>query len=355
VGTLASNATGDANANIIAGNSAANVLTGGGGTDTVSYAAAATAVIVNLTTGTATGGGGADTLVGFTNIIGSNLNDTLTGDSGANTIDGGGGTDTMTYAGSSAVSVSLTTGTNTGGDAAGDVLVSIENVTGSAGNDTIEGSGGNNVLNGGSGGNDTLSYANAAGPTGITISLALVTAQVTGGSGTDTVTGFDNLIGSAFADKLTGDGNANLIIGGAGNDTINGGIGNDTISGGLGHDALTGGAGSDIFVYTDADFGSTASDATLHSDTVTDYGAGDKIDLTGLISLVDEGADLNNVLHVVTGPSGHYLVQIDQNAVLQNLTPAGFTQILDVTSTTNIVFTLNDHDWTYNISTHTLS
>ena len=58
-------------------------------------------------------------------------NDTLIG--GADTLDGGDGTDTASYEGSSAaVTVSLVAGaTNTGGDAEGDTLSNIENLTGS--------------------------------------------------------------------------------------------------------------------------------------------------------------------------------------------------------------------------------
>ncbi len=48
----------------------------------------------------------------------------MVGGLGADTFDGGAGTDTVSYASSSAaVSVSLTSGTGTGGDAQGDVFV----------------------------------------------------------------------------------------------------------------------------------------------------------------------------------------------------------------------------------------
>ena len=99
------------------------------------------------------------------------------------------------------------------------------NGTGNTGNNVITGNAGNNVLNG-LGGVDTVSYATATAP--VTVSLALTAAQNTGGGGTDTLTGFENLTGSAFGDTLTGSNGANTITGGAGADTMAGGLGNDT-------------------------------------------------------------------------------------------------------------------------------
>jgi Ca2+-binding RTX toxin-like protein len=114
----------------------------------------------------------------------------LAGLGGADTLDGGAGTDTATYAASPAgVNISLATGLAIGGDAAGDTLINFENLTGSAFNDTLEGNGGNNVLVGGAS-IDTLSYEHAA--SGMTISLATTAAQNTGGAGTDTVSSFEN-------------------------------------------------------------------------------------------------------------------------------------------------------------------
>ena len=77
------------------------------------------------------------------------------------------------------VNVSLMTGLGSGGDAEGDTLSTIENLTGSNLDDTLEGSAANNVLAGGANGvaGDTVSYANAGA--GVTVSLALATAQNT--------------------------------------------------------------------------------------------------------------------------------------------------------------------------------
>jgi Tol biopolymer transport system component len=102
------------------------------------------------------GGGGPDI------ILAKGGNDTVTGSGGNDTLDGGPGIDTVSYFGTSAVKANLTTGFATGPGA--DVLLGIENVTGSSGNDQLTGSDGNNTLIGGGGvdklfglnGNDTL-------------------------------------------------------------------------------------------------------------------------------------------------------------------------------------------------------
>lgn len=63
-------------------------------------------------------------------------------------MDGGSGTDTVSYmASTAAVNVNLATNTHTGGDAAGDSLLGIESVVGSAYNDTIRGTTANESLN----------------------------------------------------------------------------------------------------------------------------------------------------------------------------------------------------------------
>ena len=70
------------------------------------------------------------------------------------------------------------------------------------GNDTLIGGAGNDTLDGGAAGSDTASYADATA--GVTVSLAITTAQNTVGAGTDTLTNFENLTGSNLNDTLTG-------------------------------------------------------------------------------------------------------------------------------------------------------
>ena len=109
------------------------------------------------------------------------------------------------------------------------------------------------------------------------VSLAVTAAQNTLGAGTDKLSGFENLTGSAFNDTLTGNGLANRIDGGAGNDIINGGAGNDTLQGGTGTDTLKGGAGNDMLTGgTDADtfVFDTALNALTNVDDITDFEVG---------------------------------------------------------------------------------
>jgi Ca2+-binding RTX toxin-like protein len=109
------------------------VLNGGRGKNTVTYADAAGGVTVSLalTGAQATGGAGTDTVLRMSNLIGSESNDDLTGDDGANSLSGGGGQDTLD-----------------GGDGA-------DRLAGGADHDRLDGNLGKDRLNGGDG-NDTL-------------------------------------------------------------------------------------------------------------------------------------------------------------------------------------------------------
>jgi Ca2+-binding RTX toxin-like protein len=238
------------------------------GTDTVqssiTYILGANVENLNLTSSANLNGTGN----ALNNIItGNDGNNVLAGLGGADSLEGGLGADTASYAASpSGVTVSLVTATGSGGDAQDDTLVNIENLTGSNFNDTLEGNGGNNVLVGGAG-TDTLSYEHATA--GVTVSLAVTAAQNTGSAGSDTVSGFENLFGSAFDDLLTGSSAANVI---------NGLGGNDVLIGGGGADTLTGGAGADRFVFAAPTDSSPAT-----SDVVADFVHGtDKIDLSAI-------------------------------------------------------------------------
>ena len=156
---------------------------------------------------------------------------------------------------------SLMAGLGTGGDAQGDKLSNIENLTGSNFNDTLEGNGGANVLNG-AGGIDTISYEHATAS--VAVNLATTKAQNTGGAGSDSLSNFENLTGSACNDTLTGSAGANAINGGAGNDTIRGAGGADILTGGLGNDtfvfaALTDSKPAAPVTITDFSMGRTSS------------------------------------------------------------------------------------------------
>ena len=85
-------------------------------------------------------------------LMGGEGNDTLIGGPGADALSGDAGTDTASYARSStAVTVNLSDGTTSGGDAEGDSFTSIENLSGSAFDDTLIGDSSDNVLEGAGG------------------------------------------------------------------------------------------------------------------------------------------------------------------------------------------------------------
>ena len=148
------------------GGSGDDVLAGGSGNDRISGGAGNDVV---------SGGAGNDKLDGGTGddrVAGGSGNDVLIGGSGADTLDGGPGTDTASYASSTAagVRINLAKGTASGGHAAGDKLVSIENLVGSPKADVLTGNSLANRIQGGAvadtltggGGRDTFVYTSLA-------------------------------------------------------------------------------------------------------------------------------------------------------------------------------------------------
>ena len=233
---------------ILIGGAGADTLNGGSDSDTASYEGSAAGVKVNLLTGYASGGDAeGDQLIEIENLQGSAQNDTLVGDNGDNVLAGGGGadviqgglgSDTASYQQSEAgVQVNLSSGRASGGDAEGDQLIEIENLIGSAQDDTLVGGNGDNVLAGGGGadviqgglGNDTASYQQSEA--GVQINLS--SGQARGGDAEgDRLSGIENLVGSDEADTLVGDDSANILDGGEGEDSLIGGAGADILNGG---------------------------------------------------------------------------------------------------------------------------
>ena len=294
------------------------MLHGGDGTDLAYYYASTSGVTVNLSTGTASGGEAEGDSLAFIEIVyGSNAaSDNLTGDAAANllygfggndTLDGGAGNDTMVgglgndiyvvdaagdivteavAAGTDMITASATITalaaqvenlTLTGAAAingSGNALANV--ITGNGANNTIIGGAGADTLAGGAG-TDIVSYLGST--TGVRVSLALATAQVsTGDASGDILSGFENLTGSALADTLTGDANAN---------TLDGGTGNDTLTGGLGNDFLIGGSGSDIFRFD------TVLNAANNIESVNDF------------NVVDDTLHLENAIFAALTVTGN--------------------------------------------------
>ena len=301
---------GSAHDDVLAGDSRANRLEGGAGADRL-YGGP---------------GGGDDVLEGGAGedaLFGGSGDDILNGGADADMLKGGTGEDTASYAHSDAgVEVRLHSGVVLGGDAEGDVLDGIENVRGSAyadilegdehtnrlngadgadelwgngGDDVLEGGAGDDVLEGGAGadrldggaGVDWLSYTGSDGAVSVRLYDGL--AQRGHAEG-DTITGFENLRGSAYPDRLAGTGRANHLEGGAGNDQIRGGSGDDVLDGGAGADRFYGGPGADWITYRGSDAG-----VTVDLEDGTGEGGHAEGDVIADVENV-EGSDHNDVL-----------------------------------------------------------
>jgi Ca2+-binding RTX toxin-like protein len=214
-------------------NADADEVDGGTGTDTIDARLLGQSLNLNLNLGRITIAGKTTTETGVENAIGSGTADTLIGDGDRNVLDGGRGDDTLIGAGGddrliggkgadlidggagidvadyreadAGVSLDLAQGGGSGGDAAGDTFVGVEDVEGSEFSDSIVGDAAANDLDG----ND----------------------------------GFDVLKGAGGADDL---------FGGDDNDNLSGGDGDDRLNGGSGADTMAGGAGDDVYLVDEA-------------------------------------------------------------------------------------------------------
>lgn len=193
----------------------------------------------------------------FVNVIGTNQNDTITGDAQANELSGSGGndiirgsagndilyggegTDTADYSKLGESSTILIDGTlQKGGGLGTDFLDFFEKlvVDASAVNNTIDAS---IPLFG----PDVSVNANLATQSFVVNNLP------DGNIAKFTFINFDNVKGTNQSDTIVGDRQNNLLFGNNGDDTISGRNGNDILAGGNGSDTLTGGLGTDIFFY----------------------------------------------------------------------------------------------------------
>ncbi len=191
-------------------------------------------------------------------LEGGDGSDVHLGGTGGSTFDGGPGTDTVDYAaGTQLTFASLTTGIVNHGGGGVDELLGLENLFGSPGADAINGNAETNELRGGpgddvvvgAGGDDTLAggdgidtLAFGAVEDGVQVDLRSGTSL---GEGTDSLSGFENVIGTSKADTIDADHGPSLVVGGPGSDEIFGHDGTDVLQGGPGNDQLFGGKGSD--------------------------------------------------------------------------------------------------------------
>jgi Ca2+-binding RTX toxin-like protein len=184
-----------------------------------------------------TGGADDDTLIGLggnDTLNGGDGDDILRGGAGNDILNGGAGIDTADY--SDATSVVTVYMQTAGGrvyeaSTVTDTLSSIENIIGSAQGDVLEGAAGVNRIEGGAGddriwghagndvliggdGIDILRYDNEAssGARGIGVNVNLATGVATDTYGdTDSVSGFEIVYGTPYADVMVGDAAANTL------------------------------------------------------------------------------------------------------------------------------------------------
>jgi len=248
------NVTATGSTSVISGNKAANKLTCGSASDTIS------------------GYGGNDTIAGNAGddvLDGGDGDDLLSGGAGNDRLVGGTGIDTANYGATlSGVVVDLAAGTATGEGT--DVLFTIENVTGGSGHDAL--------------------FGNAAA---------------------------NRLVGGAGNDRLEGRAGNDVLDGGVGNDTIDGGDGDDVVDAGAGSDTVMFTSGTDrVSTGEGADRVAVGPGAT-GALTITDFTAGlDVLDLSsqGAFAKVSAGALSGSGVSeiAVTHGSGSTLLAIDR-------------------------------------------
>lgn len=285
-----------------------DTLDGGAGIDTLRYITALQAVVASLGAGSATDGvGGSDSFSNIENLTGSQFDDWLSGDDGANLL--------TAYAGADSLTGGLGNDTlwgGAGGDhylfLAGDAFDYINELGGGDGTDRVtfqdylaeqatiyQQNGTTNIVfdfgylatgeverlvlvNSANAASDSaieeIEWADGTiwslsnliahfGQIGVSVSRSATDQDdlLSGSSGADTIVGLlgnDLLEGRAGNDLLSGGDGDDIVRGGDGTDTINGGSGNDTliggdsrldqrdvISGGDGNDSIDGGSGND--------------------------------------------------------------------------------------------------------------
>ncbi len=320
------NLTGSAFADTLGGNAGDNVIDGGAGGDAMTGGAGDDTYVVDDAGDSVSedAGGGTDTVrstlaaytlaaevedlvlaAGAVDGTGNGLDNRLTGNAGANVLDGGGGSDAVVLKGPISDHEFALVGANTTvTSAAGgtDTLVGIERAeiggvsytmvrgtnaantgvsapTGGAGNDLVLGFNGADELHGG-GGNDILvggnqvdSMAGGAGDDTYVVNNGadFVSEAMRGSDGTDTIISsvsrnlnsaaqvegdVENLVlvgtanlngtGNGLDNVITGNSGSNILSGGGGQDTLIGNAGDDDLRGGAGNDVLIGGDGNDI-------------------------------------------------------------------------------------------------------------
>ncbi|WJN59968.1 hypothetical protein OH686_14530 [Pseudomonas sp. SO81] len=220
--------------NILYAGAGNNVLNGGAGSDTVSYLYASSAVTVTLASAAAqaTGGSDSDMLIAIENLTGSSYNDSLTGDAADNTLSGGAGDDIL---------------------------------NGRAGADKLIGGDGSDIYYVDNA-SDLVSETNASLSTGGSDTVYSYLSKYTLGANIEN----GRIVAGGNA-SLTGNSLNNILYAGAGSNVLNGGTGSDSVSYLYASSAVTvtlassaaqatGGSGSDTLIAIESLIGSNYND-----------------------------------------------------------------------------------------------
>ena len=300
------------------------------------------------------------TVAGVEDVVGSYLDDTITGNSRDNNIWGGAGNDTLD-----------------GGVGANNVR-GTDNLYGGTGNDTYILHGPNietSVFEDADSGIDTVivygaNYALADNFENLTIWSPgtrvgegndldnIITGQRAGGSPRQPAPTF-HFFGEGGNDTLNGAAGGDLLDGGTGNDILNGNFGNDLLRGGLGADRLNGGNGNDTADYSlatgrvavDLVLGGTAGEAAgdiyASVENVTGSAFGDDItgDAAANILRGGDGADFidgRGGADILDGGNGddHFLVD-NRDQVIGG---TGYDYVRAISSTSNFRFNVAGTD-----------
>ena len=405
------------NDTFIYGIAEADTINGGAGSNTLSFARRTSGVSFGLIGAQQTLDGGS--IVNIQNLTGSEYNDSLTtaasggvlkglggndnlqggagndiieGGAGADIVAGNGGNNTASYEGSSAgVYVNLATGTTIGGDATGDVLSNIQNLTGSNYGDELAGDAGVNIINTGIGddyidatagadtynggdGFDTVDYSltNFVAGSGTvsgslpyapyyysyvgTISAVAITLYATSGSvtfrnadgttGTHALSSIEQFIGTASNDSFSSAGTALNI-------TWDGSGGSDTYSGGTGSDTYVYGLNYGVSTITDSNAASNTirlkAGVTFDNLWVANASGSLKVGIRGSSSYIQANSNFPTVGNNVTkflDLSGSGQVDITQSSTVSVGTDGADT-LYGSSTTSNIIFAYNGNDTIY--------
>ena len=345
-----------------------DIYNGGSGShDRIKYLSALAGITINLVAGEAyatagndAAGIGEDTLTNIEDVTAGNYNDTIIGDSNANTIDGGLGDDTID--GGSNIDIATYSGAfeqytliynNDGtwsieGDEGTDTLTRVEKIqfsdqlytlnytvntiegssdadtlqgtpwndliSGLDGNDTLYGLSGNDTLNGGSGKDKLI------GGLGDDTYVVNLTSKGTledtltekNNEGNDTIQLSGTYSGTKFINFTLGNSFENLDVsatassqlnlkGNASSNMLLGNDANNIIDGGLGSDSLYGGAGNDLYIVDNmsdvaTEYSGEGTDTVQSSVTLTLSTDVENLTLTGKSSINGTGNDLANTL-----------------------------------------------------------